>query len=131
MYVKWWPTGTSSSSPPPPFKSPLHSVPYSGMLLAKNDRRLLTESWREAPPGDSGPRAEYADIGRVFEVWKLGTVSDPANFASSGFVFSICTMSWERSDVSRVRQCSHALSLSKSSRRPGNGAPALMFFRHV
>jgi hypothetical protein len=40
-------------------------------------------------------------------------------------------MSWERWDVSRVFQKLHAASLSKSSRHPGKGSLAAIFFKHV
>lgn len=78
---------------------------------------------------DPYPPDEYKDPGRPLEV--LGIESAGVDFASSGLSCAMASMSWERVDVSLARQCCHAASLSKSSRRPGNDAPALMFLRQV
>ena len=63
--------------------------------------------------------------------WVGGSACEGVDFASSGLNCTMMTMSWERCDVSVVRQSFHASSLSKSSREPGKASPAFMFFRHV
>ena len=74
---------------------------------------------------------EYSEPGRGLPLGGELPPSAGTDLASSGFKDIMATMSCERWDVSRVRHWFHAASLSKSSRLPGKGAPALIFFRQV
>ena len=73
----------------------------------------------------------YIDPGRPLEADGDGNASVGVDFASSGLNCTITTISCDKCEVSSVRQYCQAASLSKSSRRPGNGAPALIFLRHI
>jgi len=72
--------------------------------------------------------AEYSEPGlaRVADC----PPSERLDLASSGLYCTIMTISWERCDCSVVFQARKAASSGKSSRRPGKGRPARIFFKH-
>jgi len=88
---------------------------------ATKDLRLLIEPLRPVWLCILGPRIDV----------RLGSTSLGVDLASSGLNWTRMTISCDRWDVSRVFQYCHAASVSKSSRQPGNGSLAAMFFRHV
>ena len=67
----------------------------------------------------------------MVEVEIAGEMSAGVDFASPGLDCAIVNINCWSCAVSWVRQSCQAASLSKSSRRPGKGAPELMFFKHV
>lgn len=126
--MKLCPTRISSS--PSTSSSTASGTPSPPCAPPKIDRRLpmdVVPVCRLAVPEVT----EYTEPGRGLALAGEPPPSAGIDLASSGFEDIMAIMSCERCDVSRVRHWCHAASFSNSSRLPGKGAPALMFFKQV